>query len=153
MTNTNIILHNLISFVHKNSQGSSLIFSALGGRGKEKKGKPAAKNFVAESEGAAEGGCGGNSAAPERNQIVDSPAVLLESAGHHRKILFSLGKKEIRRAHNKKSKEYFSVVGRAERATAGLASLVGVLLKKCSNFVQKTPPEKSASTASGGVFF
>ena len=154
MTNTNIILHNLISFVHKNSQGSSLIFSALGGRGKEKKGKPAAKNFVAESEGAAEGVCvGGDSAAPERNQTEASPAVLLESAGHHRKILFSLGKKEIRRAHNKKSKEYFSVVGRAERATAGLASLVGVLLKKCSNFVQKTPPEKSASTASGGVFF
>ena len=100
MTNTNIILHNLISFVHKNSQGSSLIFSALGGRGKEKKGKPAAKNFVAESEGAAEGGCGGNSAAPERNQIVDSPAVLLESAGHHRKILFSLGKKETPAAKN-----------------------------------------------------
>jgi len=33
----------------------------------------------------AEGGCGGNSAIPERNQKVDSPAVLLESAGHHRK--------------------------------------------------------------------
>jgi len=30
-------------------------------------------------------------------------------------------------------------VARAERATAGLASLVGVLLKECSNFVQKTP--------------
>jgi len=87
----------------------------------------------------AEGGCGGNSAMPERNQIVDSPAVLLELAGHHRKILFSLEEK-IRRAQNEKSKEYFSVVGRAERATAGLASLVGVLLKECSNFVQKTPP-------------
>ncbi len=77
---------------------------------------------------------------PERNQNVDSPAVLLESAGHHRKILFSLGEKEIRRAQNENSKEYFSVVVRAERATAGLASLVGVLLKECSNFVQKTPP-------------
>jgi len=62
---------------------------------------------------------------PERNQIVASPAVLLEEAGHHRKILFSLEEKEIRRAQNEKSKEYFSVVGRAERATAGLASLVG----------------------------
>ncbi|KKU80833.1 MAG: hypothetical protein UY09_C0052G0010, partial [Parcubacteria group bacterium GW2011_GWA2_47_8] len=41
-----------------------------------------------------------------------------------RKILFSLGEKEIRRAQNEKSKEYFSVVWRAERAVAGLASLV-----------------------------
>ena len=39
--------------------------------------------------GVGEGGCGGNSAVPERNQNVDSHAVLLESAGHHRKILFS----------------------------------------------------------------
>ncbi len=45
-----------------------------------------------------------------------------------------------RRAQNEKSKEYFSVVWRAERAVAGLTSLVGVLLKECSNFVKKTPP-------------
>jgi len=57
--------------------------------------------------GAAEGGCGGNSAMPERNQIVDSPAVLLESAGHHRKILFSLGEKEIRRAQIRKARNHF----------------------------------------------
>ena len=76
---------------------------------------------------------------PERNQKVASPTVLLEEAGHHRKVLFSLEEKEIGRAQNEKSKEYFSVVVRAERATAGLASLVGVLLKECSNFVQKTP--------------
>jgi len=87
---------------------------------------------------------------PERNQKVDSPAVLLESAGHHRKILFSLGEKEIRRAQNEKSKEYFSVVVRAERATAGLASLVGVLLKECSNFVQKTPPSFTFSEIERG---
>ncbi len=91
-------------------------------------------------EGMAEGGCGGNSAMPERNQIVDSPAVLLESAGHHRKTFFSFLEEKIGRAQNPKCKEGFSVVVRAERATAGLASLVGVLLKECSNFVQKTPP-------------
>ena len=92
------------------------------------------------SEGMAEGGCGGNSAMPERNQKVDSPAVLLEEAEHHRKILFSLKEKEIGRAQNEKSKEYFSVVWRACRAVAGLASLLGVLLKKSSNINQKTPP-------------
>ncbi|MFH1462350.1 MAG: hypothetical protein ABIG08_01450 [bacterium] len=92
------------------------------------------------NEGMAEGGFGGNSATPERNQIVDSHAVLLIEAGHHRKILFSLREEKIRRAQNEKSKEYFSVVRRAKRAVAGLASLVGVLLKKSSNINQKTPP-------------
>jgi|GEM_PF-5005303 len=45
----------------------------------------------------AEGGCGGNSAMPEREKKVDSPAVLLSRAGHNRKILFSLEEKEIGR--------------------------------------------------------
>ncbi|MBU4455772.1 hypothetical protein KJ586_04650 [Patescibacteria group bacterium] len=78
------------------------------------------------SKGKAEGGFGGNSAFPLRNQNEASPATCLNTwkAGHHRKILFSLREKEIRRAHNEKSKEYFSVVWRAERAVAGLASLV-----------------------------
>jgi len=75
------------------------------------------------------------------NQNEASPATCLNTwkAEHHRKILFSLGEKEIRRApclpagrQNEKSKEYFSVVWRAERAVAGLASLVGVLLRRFS---------------------
>ena len=81
-----------------------------------------------------------NSAFLLPNQNETSPATLQFIARHHRKILFSLGEKEIRRAQNEKSKEYFSVVWRACRAVAGLASLVGGLLKECSNFVQKTPP-------------
>ncbi len=95
------------------------------------------------SKGKAEGGFGGNSAFPLRNQIEASPATCPNTwrAEHRRKILFSLEEKEIGRAQNEKSKEYFSVVWRARRAVAGLASLLGVLLKKCSNFVQKTPPE------------
>jgi len=94
------------------------------------------------SKGKAEGGFGGNSAFPLRNQNETSPATCLNTwkAEHRRKILFSLKEKEIGRAQNEKSKEYFSAVWRACRAVAGLASLVGVLLKECSNFVQKTPP-------------
>ncbi|MDO8591853.1 MAG: hypothetical protein Q7R60_02965, partial [bacterium] len=49
-------------------------------------------------------------------------------------------RKKIQRAQNEKSKEYFSVVWRACRAVAGLASLVGGLLKESSNISQKTPP-------------
>jgi hypothetical protein len=93
-------------------------------------------------KGKAEGGFGGNSAFPLRNQIEASPATCLNTwkAEHRRKILFSLEEKEIGRAQNEKSKEYFSVVWRACRAVAGLASLLGVLLKKSSNINQKTPP-------------
>jgi len=93
-------------------------------------------------KGKAEGGGGGNSAFPLRNQIEDSPATCLNTwkAEHRRKILFSLEEKEIGRAQNEKSKEYFSAVWRACRAVAGLASLLGVLLKKGSNINQKTPP-------------
>src|SRR3989304_2229116 len=97
----------------------------------------AAEIAVRPSEGMAEGGCGGNSAMPERNQNEASSATLLFKARHHRKILFSLGEKEIRRAQNEKSKEYFSVVWRAERAVAGLASLVS--FKVGSSKVQNIP--------------
>jgi len=98
----------------------------------EKKNRP--------SEGVAEGGFGGNSATPERNQIVDSPAVLLvKSRTPHKSFLFLLEEKN-RRAQIKKCEENFFAGWRGFRATAGLASLLGVLLKKCSNFVQKTPP-------------
>src|SRR3989344_1300662 len=84
-----------------------------------------AKISVRPRKNTAEGGCGGNSAV-FLQKIEASPATCLNTwkARHHRKILFSLGEKEIRRAQNEKSKEYFSVVWRAERAVAGLASLV-----------------------------
>ena len=68
------------------------------------------------------------------------PAWILGRQDTTEKYSFSLGEKEIRRAQNEKTKEYFSVVWRACRAVEGLASLLGVLLKKSSNFVQKTPP-------------
>src|SRR3990167_8083900 len=90
------------------------------------------QKFAVRSEGMGEGGWGGNPPMPERKKKVDSPAVLLEEAGHHGKILFSLEEKEIRRAQNKKSKENFSVVVRAKRATAGLASFVWGLVKEKS---------------------
>jgi len=99
-------------------------------------------------KGKAEGGFGGNSAFPLRNQIEASPATCPNTwrAEHRRKILFSLKEKEIGRAQNEKSKEYFSVVWRACRAVAGLASLLGVLLKKSSNINQKTPPDVQVRT-------
>src|SRR3989338_4627779 len=148
------MIHNLNNFVNESS-GSSLNFSAHGGWGKEKnlsaeksvrpkvlgaKPKQAGKKGGGLGEGIfarllpfpfrlskrkAEGGFGGNSAFLLPNQNEASPATLQFIARHHRKILFSLREKEIRRAQNEKSKEYFSVVWRAERAVAGLGALGG----------------------------
>ena len=89
----------------------------------------------------AEGGCGGNSAMPERNQTEASPAVLLVKAKHHRKILFSLGERKIGRAQHEKSKEYFSVVRRAVASGGGAASLVP--FKVGSSNVQNFPQHKT----------
>src|SRR3989338_6374096 len=98
-------------------------------------------------EGVAEGGVGGNSATPEQNQIVDSPAVLLvKSRTPHKSFLFLLEEKNWRAPclpagrQIKKCEENFFAGWRGFRATAGLASLLGVLLKKCSNFNQISPP-------------
>jgi len=79
-----------------------------------------------------------------QNFVRISPATCMNTwkAEHHRKILFSLKEEKGGRAQNEKSKEYFSVVWRAYRAVAGLASSLEVLLKKCSNFVQKTRQER-----------
>ena len=135
--NYNIILPKYLEIVKK--KGSSFVFSALGGWDKEKK-ENSAKKIAVGSEGVAEGGFGGNSATPERNQIEDSPAVLLvQSRTPHKSFLFLLEEKN-RRAQIKKCKENFFAGWRGFRATAGLASLLGVLLKERSNINQKTPP-------------
>jgi len=88
----------------------------------------------------AEGGFGGNSAFLLRNQIVDSPAVLLVKSRTTQKSFLFLLEEKNRRAQIKNCEENFFAWWRGFRATAGLASLLGVFLKKCSNFVQKTPP-------------
>ena len=98
----------------------------------EKKNRP--------SEGVAEGGFGGNSATPERIQKADSPAVLLvQSRTPQNSFLFLLEEKN-QCAQIKNCEENFFAGWRACRAVEGLASLLGVLLKKSSNINQKTPP-------------
>jgi len=104
-------------------KGSSLTFSAQGGRGKEKN-KVAAKISVRPSEGAAEGGCGGNSAAPERIQKEASPAALLVQSRTPKKSFVFLLEEKIRRAQIKNRKQNFSLVGRALASGGGAASLV-----------------------------
>ena len=102
--------------------GSSLTFSAQGGRGKEKN-LVAAKKFAVGSEGAAEGGGGGNSAAPERIQKKASPAALLvESRTPQKSFLFLLEEK-IGRAQNQKCEENFFAGWRVPASGGGAASL------------------------------
>ena len=90
------------------------------------------------SKGKAEGGLGEfRFSFAKSNEASPATCPNTWKAEHRRKILFSLKEKKIGRAQNEKSKEYFSVVWRACRAVAGLASLLGVLLKKSSNINQK----------------
>jgi len=108
--------------------GSSLIFSAQGGRGKEKNLKLAAKIFASPSEGEAEGGCGGNSASPEPKR---SPAALLvQSRSQQKSFLFLLpariatqsvagGEEKIGRAQIKKCEENFFTGWRALASGGG----------------------------------
>jgi len=89
------------------------------------------------SEGEAEGGCGGNSASPEPKR---SPATLLVQSRPTKKSFVFLLEEKIGRAQIKNCKQNFSLAERAKRAVAGRSESLVVLLKKCSNFVQKTPP-------------
>ena len=127
--------------------GSSLTFSAQGGWGKEK--KIAAKNSVRPGKGMAEGGCGGNSAIPLQ-KIEASPAALLVESRTQQKSFLLLLEEKIGRAQNQKCRENFFAGWRALASGGGLASLVGVLLKECSNFVQKTPPSFTFSEIERG---
>ena len=134
----NLILPKYLEIVKK--KGSSFIFSAQGGRGKEKNCKPAEKIAVG-SEGEAEGG--GNSATPEQIQKADSPAVLLvESRTPQNSFLFLLEDKN-RRAQIKKCEENFFAGWRGFRATTGLASII---LDSLRNTFELCPTD----TAKGG---
>ncbi len=70
----------------------------------------------AKSEGAAEGGCGGNSAAPEPKR---SPAALLVQSRTPKKSFVFLLEEKIGRAQNQNRKQNFSLVGRALASGGG----------------------------------
>jgi len=93
------------------------------------------------SEGEAEGGCGGNSASPEPKR---NPAALLVRSRLPKKSFVFFLEEKIWRAQIKNCKQNFSLAERAKRAVAGRSESLVVLLKKCSNFVQKTPPRKKS---------
>jgi len=95
--------------------GSSLNFSAQGGRGKEKNCRLAEKIAVG-SEGEAEGGCGGNSASPEPKR---SPAALLVQSRTQQKSFLFLLEEKIGRAQIKKWEENFFAGWRALASGGG----------------------------------
>jgi len=102
--------------------GSSLTFSVQGGRDKEK--KLSAEKIGSPSEGAAEGGCGGNSAALELKSrikcgINSAPAALLVESRTPKKSFIFLLEEKIRRAQNQKCKQNFSLVWRALASGGG----------------------------------
>ena len=79
----------------------------------------AAKNFRRGSEGAAEGGCGGNSAAPERRSPA-APPEYLEGGTEQKNILFLFRRKNRACAKSEKRRIFF-----CEVATGALAEADG----------------------------
>ena len=91
-----------------------------------------------QSEGAAEGGCGGNSAMPERIEL--SPRHLpeyLEGRTPKKNVLSFL--EEIGRAQIRKARNIFLWCPPSPRGGGGASSFVGVLRKMGSNFFKQTP--------------
>ena len=100
----------------------------------------AAKIFRRRSEGAAEGGCGGNSAAPERW----SPAACsVRSRSQQKSFLFLLEGK-IRCAQNQKSRENFFAGWRA-LASGGGANQLPFRSKKVRAKCKISPPIETSS--------
>ena len=111
--NHNIILPKYLEIVKKN--GGSLIFSALGGRGKEK--NVVAKNSVRPCEGEAEFPPHPPSASPEPKRSL--AALLVQSRAQQKSFLFLLEEKEIAR-QIKKSEENFFAAGVGHNLKPGL---------------------------------
>jgi len=109
---TTLMLHQKSKEVNN---GSSLLFSAQGGRGKEKNCKPTEK-IADGSEGVAEGGFGGNSASPEPKR---SPAALLVQSRVPQKGFLFLLEEKIGCAQIKKCKENFFAGWRALASGGG----------------------------------
>ncbi len=103
---------------------------------------PAEKRAV-ESEGAAEGGCGGNFAAPER---LSPAACSVRSRSQQKSFLFLLEEK-IGRAQIKKCKENFFAGWRA-LASGGGASQLLFRSKKVRAKCKISPPSLRRSEAS-----
>ena len=95
----------------------------------------AAKIFRRRSEGAAEGGCGGNSAAPERW----SPAACSVRSRNQQKSFLFLLEEKIRRAQNQKSRENFFAGWRA-LASGGGANQFPFCSKKVRAKCNISPP-------------
>src|SRR3989338_8488050 len=98
-----------------------------------------AKISVRPSEGMAEGGCGGNSAMPERIEL--SPRHLpeyLEGRTPKKNVLSFL--EEIGRTQIRKARNIFLWCPPSPRGGGGVSSFVGVFRKMGSDFFKQTPP-------------
>ena len=73
---------------------------------------------IKQREGAAEGGCGGNSAAPERRSPA-APPEYLEGGTEQKNILFLFRRKNRSRAKSRKRRIFFCEVAAGAIAEAG----------------------------------
>jgi hypothetical protein len=105
---------------------------------------PLAKKSASPSEGATEGGCGGNSAAPEPE--AKPRRLLVQSRSQQKSFLFLLEEK-IRRAQIRKAEKTFLLAGECQRAAAGRSGWFrsGISDKMSSSGVVKTHQREKVS--------
>ena len=152
------MLSNLFTFVK--AKGSSLTLPAHGRVGARATRLFSAAHFAkqntnsvgVQSEGEAEGGCGGNSASPEPKR---SPAALLVQSRPPKKSFVFLLKEKIGRAQIKNCEQNFSLSERALASGGGAErqnSASGFSLKKVRiSFSVRS--HKDATHTLGGIFF
>ena len=91
-----------------------------------------------QSEGEAEGGCGGNSASPEPKRSPAAP--LVQSGGQQKSFLFLLEEKTGARKIKNVKKTFLLDSERSERRRGGASTFaIWIFFKKSSDFVQKVP--------------
>jgi len=137
------MLSNLFTFVK--AKGSSLSLPAHGRVGARATRLFSAAHFAkqntnsvgVQSEGEAEGGCGGNSASPEPKR---SPAALLVKSRPPKKSFVFLLEEKIGRAQIKNCEQNFSLSERA-LASGGGANQFPFCSKKVRAKCQQTPPK------------
>ena len=108
----------------------------------------AAKNLRRGSEGAAEGGCGGNSAAPERRSPA-APPEYLEGGTEQKNILFLFRRKNRARAKSEKRRIFFCEVAAGALAEAGGGAGQSVFRSKKVRAKDIISPQKSESPLAG----
>ena len=131
------------SKISKRILGSSLTFSAQGGRGKEKNQKPAAKIFASPSEGAAEGGRG---VQISQSGFCSKKVRISSNKHHHIELVASLGASPLASAGSfaRKLKGFLKSISSRPAARRRFTNKICIALRAMSLFFSFAKGERQS---------